>query len=687
MLNIQNIKFLKLLMEQEESLKIVNISKRLNRSERSIRYDMGKINEVLKEKGFPLIINEGKGYLKLNSDTKCEEYIKKIELEFKVEPLPKDRIDYLLFKSVYFGEINISKEMKELDISRTTIKSDFKELKKYLTKYGLELNIASNKGLKLMGKEENIRLCQLELFQQYKKNKIESIRCRTLITNYLNNFNDDEVKKFINEIQKKLEIVISDEGYEIIHNYLILAIKRLENKKALTGILNEFFLKGTQEYQVAREKIIILEKKYKVDFAEIEILKLCDFIMGSHTYNIKYSYYDNWVKIETLVKKVINKFNEFVNIDISKDKSLLDGLINHIKPTIYRLKKEMKLPNSIYDDVIKNYKNLYDITTLSIKELENFIEAKFTKDEIAFLTIYFKTAIERNEGKRNKAKKILIVCGLGYGTSQLLAQQIKSRYNVEIEGIIPFHKLDHKDMNTIDLIITTLNTKKFSDKKPVIQVTPLLEKDDLNKLNNYLEESYNKKFLLSELLETIEGNTVIKNRENLISQLKEVTKGYLVDDLVQPKIGLLNLLKLENIKLDLQCSTWMDSIKLGGELLLKNGYIKKEYIREMIEVVNKYGSYIVISPNIALPHARNTNNVIKTGISIIRLKDQIMFPNEKNVKIVITLCSKDNKEHLDGLVELTELLNLKEFKEEILKAKDKEEILNYIEQKLISLNL
>ena len=45
-----------------------------------------------------------------------------------------------------------------------------------------------------------------------------------------------------------------------------------------------------------------------------------------------------------------------MEIDLTKDKDLLYGIINHLKPTIHRLKNSISLENSILTDFLKNYK-------------------------------------------------------------------------------------------------------------------------------------------------------------------------------------------------------------------------------------------------------------------------------------------------------------------------------------------
>ena len=42
---------------------------------------------------------------------------------------------------------------------------------------------------------------------------------------------------------------------------------------------------------------------------------------------------------------------------------------------------------------------------------------------------------------------------------------------------------------------------------------------------------------------------------------------------------------------------------------------------------------------------------------LMTLKDYIEFPNDKKIKIIILFSSRDNQEHLNALLKLTELLD------------------------------
>ncbi len=124
--------------------------------------------------------------------------------------------------------------------------------------------------------------------------------------------------------------------------------------------------------------------------------------------------------------------------------------------------------------------------------------------------------------------------------------------------------------------------------------------------------------------------------------------------------------------------SWEEAIKIGAKPLLEKGYITPKYVEDMITNVKKNGSYIVIVPDIAMPHARNEGGVIKTGISFLKLKNHTVFPEDKEVSILLTLAAKDNSEHLELLSNLSSILIEEDVREKFKNYNTKEEILNLI---------
>ena len=124
-------------------------------------------------------------------------------------------------------------------------------------------------------------------------------------------------------------------------------------------------------------------------------------------------------------------------------------------------------------------------------------------------------------------------------------------------------------------------------------------------------------------------------------------------------------------------SDWEEAIRISGGVLEKEKCVKNGYITEMIELVKKYGSYIVIDEGIALPHAGITKDVLNTGISVVVIKEPVLFPDNKSANIFISFSSKDNTSHLNILNDLFNLITKYDLKNELLKAKNKKDIENY----------
>ncbi|SEK94997.1 PTS system IIA component, L-Asc family [Carnobacterium iners] len=140
---------------------------------------------------------------------------------------------------------------------------------------------------------------------------------------------------------------------------------------------------------------------------------------------------------------------------------------------------------------------------------------------------------------------------------------------------------------------------------------------------------------------------------------------------------LLDILTPEMIEINYECKTRDEAVSSAGRLLVKKGYAKESYINAMIKNIANNGTYIVIAPGIAMPHARPEDGVLAIGLSIAILKEPVVFGHPKNdpVKIVVGLCAVDHQSHLKALSELVDILGNEEKVKNIKDAKSSEEII------------
>lgn len=125
--------------------------------------------------------------------------------------------------------------------------------------------------------------------------------------------------------------------------------------------------------------------------------------------------------------------------------------------------------------------------------------------------------------------------------------------------------------------------------------------------------------------------------------------------------------------------SWQDAIRGSGENLIKQGYIDDRYIKAVIACVEKYGPYIVIAPDIAMPHStEKADGVYKTAISFMKVEKPVVFdPNdsEKNARLFFMLAAENHETHLKNMMELSEMLMNEDLVSDLLKAKDDNDLL------------
>lgn len=140
---------------------------------------------------------------------------------------------------------------------------------------------------------------------------------------------------------------------------------------------------------------------------------------------------------------------------------------------------------------------------------------------------------------------------------------------------------------------------------------------------------------------------------------------------------LIDLITESAIELAVSAENWEGAVRKGGELLARSGAVENRYIDAMVDMVRELGPYIVISKGIAFPHARPEDGALKTGMSLITLKDAIEFGDAENdpIKLIISFCSTDSEGHLYALSELVDFLRDETAVNNVINAKNKKEVI------------
>ncbi len=123
--------------------------------------------------------------------------------------------------------------------------------------------------------------------------------------------------------------------------------------------------------------------------------------------------------------------------------------------------------------------------------------------------------------------------------------------------------------------------------------------------------------------------------------------------------------------------SWEDAIRASSKGLVEQGFIVESYVQSMIDSVKEFGPYIVIAPNIAMPHARPEAGSKKVGFAVTVCEDAVSFSDapEHQARLLVTLSCVNADTHLKMLQVLVGVLGDDAKFNAILNAKTKQEII------------
>ncbi|AOA02160.1 MAG: PTS sugar transporter subunit IIA [Carnobacterium sp.] len=116
----------------------------------------------------------------------------------------------------------------------------------------------------------------------------------------------------------------------------------------------------------------------------------------------------------------------------------------------------------------------------------------------------------------------------------------------------------------------------------------------------------------------------------------------------------MDILTIENIKLNQHFTTKESAIRAAGEVLVLAGYVEADYVDAMVQRENDVTTYM--GNFIAIPHGTDEAKkyIKKSGISIIQVPNGVDFgtpEEEKMVTVLFGIAGVEN-EHLDILSQI-----------------------------------
>lgn len=599
---------------------------------------------------------------------------------------------------LYFDEsgLKLSDIAGTMEIPKADVKKDLEIMSEELKKDGIKLIYENYKGYKLTGNKGNLLVKRLEIIEDIIRELKETgdffnsgdsgtWHSEEYFYGYIKYENLEITRDFLELIGKELGLEIDEENYNRVFSYILMLINFDELYDNKEELLSRNFLFHTPEY-LAVERILgklFKENDRKESPKKAKLLLITDLIMGINISGLKDNIFYKWINEEAVAEEITDKVSNMINLNLREDKILIIGLIDNLKFSIYRIKNDIQIINSVFKDLILNKDKNIEIVKRAVEETEKEFKINFTEYELAAMAYLVRASIKRT--KRNNIKKVLLICGLGYGSSKILEESLKENYELDIVDVIPYYLADDliPAYKEVDFILSTIEIHRQFEVSygiPIIKINPVMQKEDFEKLAEYGIEKNKTSVSLKKLISIIENNTEIKDRQKLIDSLKNEFEDRIINDIQKTGYTLKKLLKKENVKFIDEAENWKEAIFQSGDLLVSNKKVTSEYVQEMIELVEKHGPYIVLEEGIAMPHAGISENVLETGISLLVVNEKVSLPEGRNANIFLSFAAKNKNDNIDIMNDLFELITKYEFIDKVSKMKNYSQLETYLEE-------
>jgi mannitol operon transcriptional antiterminator len=697
----RDINLLEFLLTKTEYISFTELTAAFQKSERMIRYEVDKVNEFLQILNLPQIEQKRKFGLKLMlNDLQKNVLHQYLEEKQKSVIYTNDqRTMIILFSILNENTPILGKNLAdELIVSKSTIDSDMKRIRKIAVSNDLNIKSEAKKGFVLLGEEWSIRIFINNLINEYIDVGIMIDSClnkqvmnskEMIVSDYLDSDMLLWIYSTLRTMDQFRDITLNELDCRQLSIMLSIWHKRLTQNHRIKA-KEDFLLsyKKLHSYKIVMAFVQQLNNKSSIEIDAGEIYFLC-YIIDSFNFGTRSSLTRAWGGVQMLTICFIEKMEILTSIPFSEDKEIFERLFNHIESLLRRIKNGVTIFNPLKSMIMEEYSPTFHATKEAIQVLEKYCKHHISDDEIAYITVHFSASEEKLEANNSAKYRVVVICGHGIGTGVLLSENLKKYYDFDVIGVLNSYNLDAIKRLDADFALKTIEVEVAD--MPSLKIDPLMRDYDRKKIQRFLIENqeikkskknkFNATKFFKEICEAVERNSVKINMNNFIDDLDQLfEKNRIIINKrgVQPMIS--EILKDRQILLNKEVESWEEAIKLVAQPLLEEHYITEEYITAMIHAVKTYGPYIVVGKGVALAHARPEDGVKKLGLSVMTLANPICFGHEDNdpVKIIFCLAAVDNFSHLNIMKSIVNTINQESKIEQLVSQQDLENFKEFL---------
>lgn len=663
---------------------------RLTRNQ--LDYALKKINDYLEENSYRKIIRSRNGSFVV--DTKVvddfsgimnsESQLQADENSFLDEDHRLLVILLLIFSADYLSLYHFS---ESLEVSKNTIVSDIKKLKKQLSRHKLTIDYSRKGGYYFRGDEEAIRGLILVVTDQV----MESIYNRLIFEKYLDiqTAEIEAQRRMLRLVEEELQVQYTDNRIQTAPYFLVLLDRRVKNDHLIEqrfGLLAKEIM-DTNEYAAI---VKVLAGQSMLPKSYTEHLYLCLYILSLKITDLSNIFSLNKEELRAHIELFIAMLEKNTIIQLNDKAQLIENLALHLTPAYYRIRYGLTSDYTLTDIVKNQLDPLFFIVKSSIAPLEEFFEERIPNDEIYLITMFIGAYMQKEKpiNLDNTIVKAAVVCPNGIISSKLLEKTLDNWF-----PMIHF--------------VSSFSIREFYEKEECLEVqlifstTPLTTEFPVIVVGNDLS-AMNKTLIVNEVIQLIYKIDSYKLQpDHILSIVKkhlpmdDETEGKIRKELMisynsifqiqdqeiltnETKLNLSDLITKESIVILPNKLTWLEILQAATQNLIARGIVEPSYLSHLEEQFPEVTPSIVLGNQIVIPHTIPENGARELGMCLAKIP-QGFSSQGQCYRYVVVISAIDKKMHIQPMMQLLKIASDPKTIQRMDQAQDKDALLAIIQ--------
>lgn len=481
----RQIEIFRLLMTSGVPLDINLLKEKLQKSERTIRYDIQDLKRICQEYGIEIGYLTKKGYfIPAAQKPECSALL--VQWDSGGKSSFVDGEEEKRFTSLFFylfvqkGYVTAEKLAEVYLASKSTLTRGLGRLEEYFGN-SFTLEIRKAQGYRLKGDELTLRKKAVELLAARFQGSYTADDWFLLLPEELKSKisiqNIRDISRSIRQVNGKYNIWISNTAYLNLMSYCVARHVRLP-------VLESTGEKPEEQEAYASELLreLSAEEKTRETARELSWLQevLRDYGISTEGYRVK----------DEILKRIMRRIMSYLENGEEREsfelQSLRRDLEEHLKNYLTMSGSDRQEEENAYvlQEIQEYYYSYFQLAEKLAEIIEDEIGQKLGVMEICYLAVYlYKNGIQAESERKN----VMVVCATGKGLSHFLTLRIKHVFpmlNV-VGQVSPYQLLKASDLKGVDFAISTIPLE--NSMVPVVKISGVLLAEDIQRIQDFLK--------------------------------------------------------------------------------------------------------------------------------------------------------------------------------------------------------